>query len=655
MKSKLVKNDYIQKMSRYCVLDIEVDAKMYRKRFCDPFEKKNKITMLQRKDKNKEAKVIYNEEGISRDKELNLHDVDIIVGHNIKFDMSYLWENDSIRKFIRNGGVLWDTMITEFLLEGQNKTLRYSLDALAVKYGGTVKDTTIKSTLKRGYSFNDIPSEIAIKYGVEDVINTEKLYIGQLEKVYNANMEKVIEIYMKHLLSVIEMECRGLYIDKIRLNENWKKQQFIVDKLLDRINHHVEDYWPKDFVDFDVNSVQHISSLLFGGTLKAIKSVVNPTASGVLYYKSGKKAGELRTKEAKVEKKIKGLSLTSRWTEESKNQGYYKTDNKTLENYDNELVKLLLEYRRENKLLTTYYYGEKHETGFIPLINPYTGCIHSEFNMKGTATGRLASRNPNVQNLHPSMLEIFSSRFGEDGVIIELDWSQLEVGAAALIFQEDLLKVELLNGLDIHLENAKRLYDREEITKKERKIAKAMTFGLLYGQSAKSMSKIHNIEEDLAKKFIEQFYDKYTNIQLEHSKLILEIEKNIFMIDKNTRGSYIEGFLGKKYFLREYTNEWGKRFNPSEYKNYKIQGTAATIMSRASYIAYKYLSNYAHLGCIVNEVHDSLIIDCKSELISYIKDKVKRIIEEEIAILTGTELFKLDMSVGKTWYGAKNE
>lgn len=647
----------------YMVFDIEVDAKDRRKRFCDPLEfKEHKIIMLQKKIKGKQPTYKYNAEGIPRDIKLNLKSVDLLIGHNIKFDLLYLWHNSSLRDWIKTGGKLWDTALADYLLNGQNKDIRYNLTEVSMRYGGNKKEDIVTQMLQDGKLFSQIPKDIAIKYGVNDVILTEHVYNNQVAVARSRGMKDIIEVHMDNLLAMCEIEANGLYIKKDILAKSAQTQRKLVEDNIKRIRQAVSFKWPSKLIEFEPSSNDHVSQILFGGNVKYVAQVDNPNKDGTLFYKTGKRAGERRTKKSVLFKPITGFELKP--SEETKKSGIYQTGDAVLTQYDHPLVDKILEFRKNFKLLTTYY------EGFPPLINPYTGCVHSEYKLIQTVTGRLASRNPNLQNLHPAMLNCFTSRWN-GGRIVELDFDQLEVCIAAYIFNDSLLKTEVTNNVDIHLENAIRLFKSKTISKKQRKIAKFLTFGLLYGQGPTMMAKVHDLDVDTAKRFIKVFYDKYIDIKEAHDRLRDEVDMNRhvqpwslythFISNSEDDESFIETPLGRRYRLKQYENKYGKDFSPTEMKNYKMQGTAADVVATAVGNVFQFLvtKGLTNQILMVNVVHDSLILDIHSDVPKEHILTIKEIMENTSNYLT-KKLDKfidiplsVDLKWGKSWRDCK--
>lgn len=591
----------------YIVLDIEADGeKLVRKRFCDGLEPSHKIIMLQTKVADTEAKYKYCKQGISRDFPINLSKYSVLVGHNIRYDLLYLWKNTGVQEFIsrvcKGTALVWDTKIVDYLLNGQNK-LDYNLEELAKRYKVELKDDKCKPYFKQGYKFSEIPEEISIPYGLQDVITTEQIYLKQIQKVKSASLEAIVKDYLNHAVATIEMEFNGLCVDTEELNKKTKLQEEIVNNLTLLFKEKIKDYWPAE-IEFNMNSSQHMSYLLFGGEIKVPADLPVYDALGqVVKYKGGKKAGQIKTKKGDVLKKIGGLRLDKELTAPAKKLGVYLTGDSVLQNYKDPIVEQILQYRSEHKKYTTYYLN------YQECRNPYTGCVHPHINVSGTATGRLSMNSPSCQNLDPATFSVFTSRF-KNGRIISIDFSTIEVRIAAILSQDTLMLEELKQGLDLHADNAKRLFDKKDISADERTLAKAMTFGILYGQGAKGMADRFKLDEGLCQRFIDSFYNKYCDLYTWHKKLEEEVETNKKLSSIGKPYSYIEDPLGKRYYLESYESvRGGYRFLPSQYKNYSIQGMAANIGSSAFFEVYKKCFDYKDT-IVFNEIHDEILIDC---------------------------------------------
>lgn len=689
---------------KYLILDLETTGKKTFKRFCNPLDPRHHITVVGLKEQGEPVNLISNgfyTEGVPADdvfSSINLDEIDVIVGQNFKFDMLWFWKNKQFQDWLlREDTMIWDTALTEYLLQGQLSAShgKYHLDALAKKYGGTVKDDRMKEFFKEGMLFNEIDTDISLPYAENDVKNTELVYLGQLDKVNESDMLNLVKVYSQHLLAITEIEFNGLYVDR----EKAGKELVVLEKDLKKWKNDlicaVQNYFP-DGVQFNPLSSDHISLLLFGGIVKIKKDVKIRENGEKVYYKTGIKKGNIKTRKEIVDVQMKGFKIKPK-EEWAKKNGKYKTDDSILKKFFHEYgeeitltVSSVCQIRRMNKLISTYYYKEDGKTvkGLLSLVHPHTGCIHSEFGTYFTATGRLKSANPNVQNLHPEGLGIFTSRF-EKGFLIEFDFSQLEVCLAAQLSKDKLLIKELNDGVDVHLENATFLYNKPvvEITSEERKKTKALTFGLIYGQHFKGMAKIHDLSEMETERFVTNFYKKYTGLKRWHKNLINQVKstakksnsklkvfdklKGEFIRDKslfarrietedNSHFSYMYFKSGKRYLFE--SSAIKTRGGVKEYwkqppiKNYPVQGLAADLVAMQIGELFKFAALHRDKFLMINEVHDAILIDCAHEaylpgliksiscLLETVEDNFIRVFKEELLVP-----IKVDYNCGKNW------
>lgn len=412
----------------YCVIDLETSVKESYKRTANPFDSDNNIIISALKTAGREPRLGYSPNGISRWDALPdvvSDSVTLLVGQNIKFDLLYLWESTSLQEFFQKGGKIWDTMLAEYLLTAQQSTYA-SLDKLAMKYGGTLKDDQIKKMWEVGLDTTEIDPEILLPYAEQDVINTEIVYLKQVEEAKRLGMLPLIEGYMDHLLALTEMEYNGLHVD---MKEAQKLEERLTHELVDlrnRLNdivHSQASDWPHVF---EPGSPEHVSAILFNTPIRYTESVpqVNEDGTPKVYGPKAQKAGEQVYRNEDKEYIPSGFGLSTVGVAKYKKGGVYTADEKTLSQLRDkapEFIDLLLKYRETKKLLTTYIYGEERGSGLIPLVQS-DGCIHHTLDCVQTKTGRANSSRPNLQNVPPEVRKIFTSRFGENGRILEFDY-----------------------------------------------------------------------------------------------------------------------------------------------------------------------------------------------------------------------------------------
>lgn len=234
---------------KYCVLDLETTTKTVHGRIANPFY--NRIIAIGTKHyegiedgfSQPISRYIRDEGGIQDIIKVILRNVDVIVGHNLKFDLLYLWEIHTLQDWLVAGGVIWDTQLAEYYLTNQ-QTKFASLRELAVKvYTCEERDKLMEPYWEKGIDTYDIPKELVCKDVMNDVTDTEKIYIKQLIKANTLGMMKIIEHKMEALLATTEMEYNGLMADRIKMEENKAKLEDKLNTLDIELQRLVEPFW----------------------------------------------------------------------------------------------------------------------------------------------------------------------------------------------------------------------------------------------------------------------------------------------------------------------------------------------------------------------------------------------------------------------------
>ena len=577
----------------------------------------------------------------------------VFCGHNFSFDLMYLYEEGTGLKNKLQQHKIWDTQLAEYILSGQ-RTKFSSLDELSVKYGLPLKDDTIKKYFQAGLGSEKIPPEELIPYLEQDVINTKAIAQAQYKRAVAAEQLMLIETQMEALHATTEMQFNGLHVDRARLDEYTVE---VVDNFVDvKLNlealaaGHVED----------INSPKQWSQFFFGGKKKVkVKEEV-----GV--YKNGNAKFKLVEKTVVIKPFINYVPDPEKVSAKT---GQISVDDSVLNDmlkhtFDAKAIAIingLLKYRELAKQLSTYVQGlSKHIIGDF---------IHGKLNHTATVTGRLSSTNPNLQNISNNPIkQIFNSRY-TDGLIIEVDFNQLEVVALAHVTKDKQLIADISSGVDIHSALYKDMFGRMP-TKEERKPFKSRTFQLIYGAGAKAISKQAGCTLDEAKKFVDVFYGRYKAVAKWHTEFAAMVESKATN-DLNEDGfrekfrTYVhQTETGRKFCFSEYYNEdsWSTRtynFSPTEFKNYPVQGLATgDIVPMMLGVIFRQLIGRDDVK-MVNTVHDSLMFDVKS-------DSSDAFITEITTILKCThmyfeETFKIPLalklnagaSVGKNWFDMK--
>ena len=698
-------------MTNYVVIDLETFGHRTHKRFCNPLDADHYIVAVAYKFKGQRAQVDYCAKGIKAEdafKNIDLSDVDILVAQNAKFDLLYLWKSPALQNFLRNGGRVFDTLQAEYLLRGQqgvvhnkDKKKGMSLDALALKYGGTLKDEGVKDVWANGGTVLDIPKDQLIEYAKYDVINAEIVLKGQLKQLNKLGMMNLIKVYNEQLLAVTEMEFNGMYFNTDKAME---RASLYEEKLLE-INNNLIDLlitnqlWPQEMLEFNLASAKQVATLLFGGTTDVIQRVNILDGNGkVVRFKSGTKKGQIKTKNEKVEILIPGLNETfkSEWETVKGGRGAGEdvlnalskiTKNAITKN----VIDYLLIYRQYSKLISTYLYKKTGNTekGLVPLVHK-DNCVHSEYQTTKTETGRLSSTNPNLQNVPPSIIDLFESRFGNKGRIVELDFSQLEIIVLAYVTQCTKMIADIKNGVDFHClrlsyaENRSysevvKLCAEDEKWKLKRKKAKVVSFQKSYGAHPKKIAEATGLTEDTINKIfkkederypeLKQYYDDiidHLNKHEELSDLPLQIRENGLyytnykMKQMTAKQQSVTGKLYTFYKKAMITKRGLFQYWPMpNVMNYSIQGTAADVVAMQVGKVFRYMMNNRDKGLMINEIHDSVILDVRDEYVEEITNNVKSILEDvstsfkDAFGLKFNVLIKVDSGFGVNWKKAK--
>lgn len=416
------------------VIDWETSTKQSYGRKANPFDKDNYVVAYGVKYNNSPSKLYYMENLPNN----WLDGVKLLIAHNSKFDLTWIWGDPYFRNWLREGGKIWCTQYAEYILTGQQAQWN-SLNELSAKYGGSQKNDEIKAMWEAGIDTIDIPKDMLLDYLDDDLCNTRIVFKAQVERAKQLSMINSLYTHMEGLLALTEMEYNGLYVNH-EVAEGHRKE---LEQQLVEVIDNLESYIPSDLpeeVTWNWGSKDHLSAMFFGGGIKYKRQVhkqcletgeylytkakeewylldgvpINPNTvkdtSKLDRYKSGMKAGKLKTKKVDVQgdpkmvyqdfvHEVDGMAQPiQEW--QTKKDGVYKTDADVLMQLKSEGVEaaeLMLEWRRIDKDLGTYYrrYDPKKKTdvGMLTMIQP-DGLIHHNLNNVVTVTGRLSSSNP---------------------------------------------------------------------------------------------------------------------------------------------------------------------------------------------------------------------------------------------------------------------
>ncbi len=485
---------------------------------------------------------------------------------------------------------VFDTMIASWLLEpdGVGKS-PFSLESIAERLLH-LKGIEFDDIVEKGSSFADVPLENATQYCAEDSDFTLKIYhILKKQLKENGLYDWFKEVEMPLMPLLAEMELLGIHLDSSRLHdyrgELEDKIYTIQKEIFELVGH-----------EFNIASTKQLQTVLF--------------------EERGLKTGK-------------------------KTKTGYSTDTAVMEELAlvDPVPKKILEYRMATKLLSTY-------VDALPSLADKNGRVHTTFLQTGTATGRLSSRDPNLQNIPVRNEEgrrIRSAFTAVDGkTLISADYAQIELVVLSHISGDEELQRSFREGTDVHKATAALIYgvESDKVTAEMRRTAKTINFGIIYGMSAFRLAKDLGITRTLAKTFIDSYFAQYPKIQSFIETTVKDAERN----------GYVETLFHRKRYIKNINsgNKIEKNAAERVAVNTPIQGSAADIVKKAMISVDRALREEGSGAHILLQVHDELIVECPAD--EKIVEKTKAIIKREMenAVKLSVPL-RVSIESGKNW------
>ena len=512
------------------------------------------------------------------------------VAQNIKFDMMVL-----SRLGIEVRGEKIDTMILHYLLDAES---RHNMNFLAERYLHYTP-IAIESLIGKGarqLTMDQVNVEAVKEYAAEDADITM-----QLKQLLWAEVEQqgLVELYRKVEEPMIDvlaaMELAGVKIDAGQLAEYGVELNAELQRLEDEIRREADEPL------LNVNSARQLGEVLFGKMRITDKPKMTKTKQ-------------------------------------------YSTDEEYLQSFAGKhpIVDNILTYRGVKKLLSTYV------EALPQLINPVTGRIHTSYNQAVTATGRLSSTNPNLQNI--PVRDDMGRRIREafvpsdsEHVLLSADYSQVELRLMAHLSGDEQLVDAFKQGTDIHSATAAKLYHKsiDEVTSDERRKAKTANFGIIYGISAFGLSQRLDIPRGEAKELIEGYFATYPQVKEYMDRAIAEAKE---------RGYVVTAF-GRRRYLHDITSRNAVARGVAERNaiNAPIQGSAADIMKLAMIEIHRRFKAEDIESKMILQVHDEVVVDTlRSEL-----DRVKQIVQQSMESVASLRVPLIsDAGIGSNWLEA---
>jgi DNA polymerase-1 len=508
------------------------------------------------------------------------------IGQNLKYDMKVLANYD-----IALNGVAHDTMLESYVLD--STASRHDMDTLALKHIGhkTIHFEDIAGKGKKQLRFNDIALEQAAPYAAEDADITLRLH----ECLWPAlqKHEKLVSIYSEIEIPLLTVLAR-IERNGVRIDAEMLKQQSteLAQGMLDL----EQQAFTAAEQTFNLGSPAQLQEILFN---KLGLPVIKKTPKG-----------QPSTAEAVLQE--------------------------LAAEYD--LPRLILEYRSMSKLRSTY-------TEKLPLmINPATGRVHTSYHQAVAATGRLSSSDPNLQNIPIRKKEgrrIRQAFIADKGfLMVSADYSQVELRIMAHLSGDKGLLKAFSEGADVHKATASEVFATtlEEVTDDQRRAAKAINFGLIYGMSAFGLAQQLNIERADAQEYIDLYFDRYPGVKAymdETRKLAHE-------------QGYVETVFGRRLYLPEINSGNGMRRQYAERTaiNAPMQGTAADLIKMAMLSVDKWIESEAPGVRMIMQVHDELIFEIPEKQVEAASESIRSLMNN-VAKLRVPLL--VDVGVGNNW------
>jgi len=511
------------------------------------------------------------------------------IGQNLKYDMSVL-----ARYGIELQGIAFDTMLESYVLN--SVASRHNMDDLALKYLGksTIAFEEVAGKGAKQKTFDQVEIDVAASYAAEDADITLQLHETLWPKLTETpSLQRVFETIEIPLVSVLSrIERNGVLLDSGLLN----RQSIKLSQRLDALEREAYDLAGEPF---NLGSPKQLQTIFFEKLKLPVKKKT-PT-------------GQPST----AEEVLQELAL------------------------DYPLPKVILEYRSLSKLKSTY-------TDQLPKqVNPTTGRIHTSYHQAVAATGRLSSTNPNLQNIPIRTEEgrqVRKAFIAPSGYqLIAADYSQIELRIMAHLSSDAGLLSAFAQGLDIHKATAAEVFGQslEAVTLEQRRSAKAINFGLIYGMSAFGLARQLNIGRGDAQSYIDLYFERYPGVldYMERTKALAAEQ------------GFVETLFGRRLYLPEINTSNFQRRQGAERTaiNAPMQGSAADIIKLAMIDVDRWLTKDRPDARMIMQVHDELVLEVKedqvAEVAAILTTKMSRAVELKVPLVVET-------GVGSDWEAA---
>jgi DNA polymerase-1 len=512
------------------------------------------------------------------------------IAHNIKYDLKVL-----NRYGISVAAPTFDTMVAHYLINPESKQGMDFLAEFYLKYQPISIETLIGKKGKGQGNMSDLKPEEVSDYACEDADITfqlKQLFEPEIQKDHLKELFYEMEMPLVEVLK--DMEQEGIAIDVVGLQEYSKQMEITLAELEKSIK-------AEAGMDFNVDSPKQLGDVLFE------------------VLKISSKAKKTKT-------------------------GQYATSEDVLQKHENDhpIIPMILEYRQLRKLKSTYV------DPLPTMTDRIDGRIHTNYMQTVTATGRLSSNNPNLQNIPirtdkgKEIRKAFIPR-NEEFTLMAADYSQIELRIIAALSGDKNMIEAFKSGHDIHKATAAKVFNvsLEEVTRDQRSAAKAVNFGIIYGQSAFGLSQNLNISRTEAKSIIDAYFEQYSTIKTYMDGAVTQAR------DKG----YVETIMQRRRYLPDINsaNAVVRGFAERNAVNAPIQGSAADIIKMAMVEVYRAMKKQPLKSKMILQVHDELVFDVHKSEMDLMKKLVEEAMEHAVKLVVPMEV---ELQFGENWLDA---
>ncbi len=512
------------------------------------------------------------------------------IAHNMKYDMQVLH-----RYGITLQGPLFDTMIAHYLIQPESKQGMDFLSEYYLNYTPISIESLIGKKGKEQGNMGDLLPEQICDYACEDADITY-----QLKNLFAPQIEKE---HLKFLFYDLEMPLVSVLASM-----------------------------EEEGVSLDISHLKNYSNIL-GQEAEKLEKEIKELAGMDFNIDSPKQLGEVLFEQLKISSKAKKTKT-----------GQYATSEDILMQHKNDhaIIPLILDYRQVKKLKSTYV------DPLPTLIDLRDGRVHTSFMQTVTATGRLSSNNPNLQNIPirsergKEIRKAFIAR-SEDFLLMSADYSQIELRIIASLANDPAMIQSFKNGEDIHRATAAKVYQvpLDQVTKDQRSAAKAVNFGIIYGQSAFGLSQNLGISRTEAKQLIDSYFEQYGTIKTYMDSAVKNAREN----------GYVETIMKRRRYLPDINsaNAVVRGFAERNAVNAPIQGSAADIIKKAMIAVSKAMKEQGVKSKMILQVHDELVFDVHKEEVEQMKNLVEKAMVSAVNLAVPMEV---ELEVAQNWLDA---